>query len=296
MIDFIKIYWSDKSYLEPFVCNVDNFQSLYFVCEQHTGEISYPYKTNIESMNVVVNKKSGYVKNSIHKLFNVLNEDKEHNHNDFTYSNLCTSIDYLTSRLIDTENARISQLEFGLNINTSAAAETIIRKNVLMHQFRGYNHNRKYHGSGELKQFDHSNYVIKVYDKAKQYRIEQNILRFEIKFLKSREFQKFGIYNINDLKNKENLKKLFELLIQRFDEITIVDDGASINISTEDNNKLRQYLNPSFWEEDLEGVHQQYKARHRNKFNDLLERNNLLKTKKALKVALTNKFKYLISN
>ncbi|MDF0717959.1 hypothetical protein PY092_17480 [Muricauda sp. 334s03] len=167
-----------------------------------------------------------------------------------------------------------------------------------MHKLKGFNHNREYHGKGQLKQFDHSNYVIKVYDKAKQYSIkDKNILRFELKFLKQKEFQNLGIINLQDLKCKVKLRRLFDLLLQRFDELTIIDEIAdSSSILKEDRIKLLEYMTPTFWEEKLNGVHTQIKSRHRDKFNSILDKYDLLKTKRVLRYALVNKFNYLIDN
>lgn len=298
MVDFIKLYWKDKSRFEDFVCREENFENLYSVLEQHSGEITYPYRTKLDCMDVVVNDQTGYVKNSLHKLHNWRAEYNDHNYNDFTYSQVSNTIDYLSNRLTDTEGAHLTQLEFGLNINVDKPAEEIIQGNILMHKHKGFNHNRRYHGKGQLKQFDHSTYVIKVYDKAKQYGIkDRNILRFEIKFIRTKDFQKIGIHQIEDLKSRDKLSNLFGLLIKRFDELTIVDEFPDdLNKSDKDYMAFLQYINPRFWEEDLKGKHPETKARHRKKFDRLLNEYDLLKTKNALREQLIQKFQFLINN
>jgi len=165
-----------------------------------------------------------------------------------------------------------------------------------MHQYKGGSSN-DYGGRGELKQFRHSNFFVKIYDKGKQFRLNNNILRIEIKFIKAKEFQKMGIFNINDLKSHIILKKLFDHLINRFDELTIIDDFDELSIpDKKDYDLLCRYSNPIFWEEILKGSHQQKRARHKVVFNNLLERNDLLKTKAFLKTLLFEKFIYLINN
>src|SRR5690606_19279531 len=136
--------------------------------------------------------KYGYVYNSIHKAFNDRMYQVAHNHDDFGYYNICEMIDYISTRVIDVDVATLTQFEFGFNIEVPVPACQIIRQNILMHKLKGANHNRMFNGGGVLMQFDHHNYVVKVYDKAMQYRLSTNILRFEIRFLKAKEFQKHG--------------------------------------------------------------------------------------------------------
>ena len=267
MIDFIKLYWTDKSLLEPFVCNEANFSSLIKSIDWHTSEICYPYRTELKNMKVSVCEKTGNVQNSLHMLHNVLERKGNQNHNDFTYSLLCETIEYINQKLPDINNAKITQLEFGLNIQTDIPAEYIIQRNVLMHKYKGYNHNKQYFGNGELKQFDHTNYAIKIYDKAKQFDLDQNILRLELKFRNSKDFHDLGIFKVNDLKDKAKLTELFKLLLQRFEELTIIDElDSSIELSHEDLQRFSLYRNSNYWTEDLRNTPRQIKSRKKKDF------------------------------
>lgn len=296
MIDFVKLYYSDKSRLEAFVLNPENFETVDAVMELHTGELKYPYKTKLGIMDVGISEKSGYVKNSLHKLYNHNTIGEDQNHNDFSYSSLCKTIDYLSKKIIDVDSTMLTQLEFGFNIKVNRRPEEIVRRNIIIHNYKGGSSN-DYRGRGELKQFCHNNYIIKCYDKGKQYQLNDNILRFEIKFIKAVEFNKLGIFNIGDLKSKLLLRNLFLYLIKRFDEITIIDDFDELSIPIKkDYDELSRYANPNFWSEELKGVHQQKKARHKKLFYNLLEKNELLKTKAFLKKSLYKKFFYLINN
>lgn len=297
MIDFVKIYYKDKTKLEPYAKDANNFNEIEMVLEGHSGEIRYPYRVKHENMNLVLSDKSGYVRNSIHKLNNIVELGEDHNHNDFNYSKLCSTIDYLSRTIIDSTITGLTHLEFGLNINLNKPAEGIIRGNILMHSLKNYNHNRKYYGKGELKQFDHHNYFIKVYDKAKQYELDSNILRFEVKFIKAVEFQNLGIFCLEDLKSKINLRRLFVYLIKRFDELTIVDDyHSNTTIPNKDIELLNKFTNPVFWSEHIKEQSRTMKGKHKRRFEAILERHDLLKTKMYLKTLLLQKFIFLINN
>lgn len=295
MIDFVRINYKDKSEFEPYVSNSENFPQLFQVLECHSGEIQYPYKTNLGVMDVVIAERSGYVKNSLHKLYNDRNLNLDMNHDDFTYSKLCASIQYL-SGLPDVTQTGLTQLEFGLNINVDTPAEEIIRNNVIMHNCKGYNHNKKFKGKGELKQYDRSNYIIKVYDKAKQYEIEENIFRFEIKFTRRDDFNNAGVFNLEDLKNRDKLTDLFKIFLIRFDEMKIIDSFTETSMELLDYQKLIKFMNSKHWEVDIKNMSDSTKARHKRQFNQLINKYNLDSTKKELRRLFLEKFEYLINN
>lgn len=297
MIDFIRVHYRDKGRLEPFIKNRDNFKEMYSVLEYHSAEVLYPYRVKLKNMEVVVNEKSGYIKNSIHKLNNVLLEGEDHNHNDFTYSQLCSVIDYLNTKVIDITTKHLSQLEFGLNIKIPITAERLISKSVLMHKFERHSTIREYGGKGYLMAFEHYNYIIKIYDKAKQYNLkDQNVLRFEIKFLKAKEFNSLGIFKLNDLKNKEVLNNLFQYLLKRLDELLIVDNYSEESLPKDDFEKLNMYSGFTFWDKLNSANKRQTKSNHRKKYLSLLETYNLLKTKTFLRDQLIEKYNQLLNN
>jgi hypothetical protein len=297
MIDFIRVHYSDKRRLETFVFESELFQKIYSVLEMKSDEVLYPYKTNLKNMEIVINETSGYVKNSLHKLHNFLLEREEHNHNDFSYSEVCSRIDFLKDKIVDIEKTKLTQLEFGFNIIIPVEAKTLISKSFLMHNYKRHSAVKKFKGKGYLLMFEHYNYIIKIYDKAKQYDIkDQNILRFEIKFISPKEFNKLGVFNINDLKNKEKLNNLFNYLLNRFEELLIVDDFSTETINLEDFEKLNMYSSFSFWEQLTADNKRQKKLNHKKKYLSLLEKHSLLKEKKHLRNQLIEKFNQLMTN
>lgn len=295
MIDFVRINYRDKSEFEPYVDNGENFNDIFKVLESNSGEIQYPTRTKLDIMDIVVTKRGGYVKNSLHKLYNYMHNQEDANYNDFEYSKLCETIQHMSiiPRLTQTT---LTNLEFGLNIKVDRPAEEIIKKNVLMHNQKGYSHNRKFNGKGELKQFDHKEYLIKVYDKAKQYKLPYNVLRFEVKFTRRRELNNMGIYNLDDLKGKDNLEKLFNIYLKRFDEMQIIDVISEDSVGSEDFQKLSMFKNPSYWEVDIKEKSGTFKMRRRNELMALIEKHSLNTTKIELRRLLIEKFHHLINN
>ncbi|NRR91413.1 hypothetical protein HSX10_07535 [Winogradskyella undariae] len=297
MIDFVRLNFKDKDRIEPFVCNKDNFEELLTVLECHSGEIRYPFTTNIGNMEIRINDKYAYVKNSIHKLNNQLNGKDAHNHNDFRYSELCKTIDHLDNRLTDLKNTRLTQLEFGLNIKLPVPAECIIRQNLILHQLKIHNHNEQFGGKGEYKQFNHYNYYFKIYDKAKQYGLEEHIIRIEIKYKSNKSFHPMGVFKLHDLKSKKCLLNLFNDLLKRFDELTIVDSVmADTKITKKDKSQLESYLSYNYWETLSERENRNRKSKEKLEFQRLLVKNDLLKTKTFLRASLIQKFNELLNS
>lgn len=296
MIDFVRVHYHDKSRLEPFVMNKENFDRIITTLDYHDAVVLYPYRAKLENMEIVINENGGYVKNSLHKLNNVLVTGEDHNYNDFPYSELCSSIDYMSDKIIDVTEKKLTQLEFGLNINVPRSAKSIIKKSILMHNMERHTGLREFKGRGYLLEFEHTNYIIKVYDKAKQYKRPENTLRFEIKFISAKEFNPHGIYNLSDLKSKENLQNLFNYMLKRFDEVLIVDDITKIEeITARDLDDLNIFSSFAYWESLTVNNQRQTKMRHRIKYQALLETYDLLKTKRSLRALLVEKFEELIN-
>lgn len=298
MIDFVRLRYLDKNSIEAFVSNKSNFDKLHTILEYHSGEISYPFTANIGSMEIRINDKTVYVKNSLHKLYNELKNNKSQNYNDFTYSALSNTIKHIDSKLIDLRKTRLTQLEFGLNIKLPVPAENVIRQNLILHNLKIHNHNEQFNGKGEYKQFNHSNYYFKIYDKAKHYNLSEcNIIRFEIKYKSSKGFNPLGVFNIHDLRSKTLLRNLFDDLLKRFDELTIIDNIPNDSkITAKDKSKLESYLSYNYWEKLSERQNRNSKATERNAFQGLLVKNDLLKTKTFLRASLIQKFEELVNS
>ncbi|MDC1365074.1 hypothetical protein N8258_01510 [Algibacter sp.] len=297
MIDFVRFKYNEKSIIEPFVSNKDNFEELLAVLECHSSEIRYPFTAYIGNMEVRINDKLVYVKNSIHKLYNELQGGTANNYNDFRYSELFEIINYLDEKLIDLKRTRLTQLEFGLNIKLPVPAEYVIEQNISHHQLKLHSHYERFNGTGAYKQFNHSNFYFKIYDKAKQYRLNEHIIRFEIKYKNNKNFNPMGVYKIHDLKSKKFLQNLFDDLLKRFDELTIVDNILpETKITKKDKRQLESYLSYSFWKKLSERKNRNRKPKEIKAFESLLIKNDLLKTKTFLRASLIQKFNELLNS
>lgn len=308
MVDFIKLLWRDKTLYEQFLLDENKFPDLKASMSYHTGVIEYPYKDNLEHFVVGVSARQGYLKNSIHKDYNSRLLGEEHNYNDFSYSNLCESIDYLSKTIpcllpmshlefsVVNIGSKLTQLEFGLNINMGNLNVTdFINNQVLMHNYKSHDVFKTFNGRGTYKQFNHSEYAVKIYDKGKQFNLMSNILRFEIRFHKSRALEKLGIFKLTDLKNKHKLRLLFLELLKRFDEMLIVDDVTNLRLTYQQYCLLTRFKSAEYWQFQRASRSRMTISRNKNKCQEFLTQLNINQSKYLLKNKIMRKYSELIN-
>ena len=182
---------------------------------------------------------------SLHKYWN----NGAHNYNDFNLDALNSILKDLNTKFgIVPENCILKCLEVGINVVPPMPTNEILNY-CFLHKTLPfeYKHNSD---EGRYKQVQHSQYIIKIYNKALHYKskgfdIDTEILRFEIKYLKMQKLNERGIYNLNDLLNfgLQNFKKE---LINEFNNILFYDSSISSKSKS-----LINYKNPLYWIELL---------------------------------------------
>lgn len=256
-----------------------------------TGEIAnYPKKGRLENLEIRISEKNAYLKGSLHKYFNncIYNEDQ--NHNDFSFCELRYCIDDLTHKFKIEKDTKLTNLEFGFNIHTSIDPSIILNNHILMFDLNDHNRNLKFQGKGNFKEFIKSDYSLKIYDKDKQYKKVENILRIELKIIKSRELEKHQAFSLDDLLNLNVLNSLYNRLMGIIGAVTIVDDYGAKNISFDDIPKLKDYTNPNYWIKlRHEGNYKRFNKK-RTEFKQLIENYNLDTIKQEIIYKLNEKF------
>lgn len=296
MIDFIKLLWRNKYAYEGFLLREEIFPDLNASVKYHTGVIEYPYRSNLGHFNVGVSTNQGYLKNSIHKDYNNRVLGREQNYSDFSYFNLCESIDYLDKTVPCLSESRLTQLEFGFNIDMGDVNVTdFINNQVLMKNYKPHDVQRTFNGTGTFKQFNNYNYCIKIYDKGKQFNLSNNVLRFEIRFSSSTQFNNLEIYKLKDLKNKNRLRDLFKVLLMRFDQMMIVNNIPIEGISNNDSGKISQFKSSVYWNELSRNRSRTQISRKKKECEELFENNGVWESKKTLRTKIIEKFLRLIN-
>ncbi len=188
------------------------------------------------------------VKGSFHK-----NHFKGTNYRPFTFQDLQHEIDNLCKNLcICPDKAQISILEVGLNISLTFEVMPFIRRNIISYKgksFSDYKPDRKGISLGIVCQ--RSQYAVKIYDKGLQFELPDNLIRFELRFLKMQSLNSRGIKYLSDLQNLTRLNDLQKLLFRAWDNLLIFDitgDVDKLPVKKKEMDLLKDGRNPKFWE------------------------------------------------
>jgi hypothetical protein len=152
---------------------------------------------------------------SLHYFYN----DGIHNYNNFTFYNLVNTLDEVAELLeIELKNIILQNIEFGVNLILPFLVQNITN-NVLIHNKKEF-----------LKPYDfdyrraqHQRYWVKIYNKGKQFKRVENILRVELKYKKMVDLHKLGLYNCLDLTNKQLHTQLLAILLDKWSKTILYD-------------------------------------------------------------------------
>lgn len=218
---------------------------------------------------LVKNEKYFHLSGSFHKYYN----NGEHNHNDYNLNQFVEVLISLAEKFnINPFSTNLHNLEFGVNVTLPFPVKVLLNAII---SYKGKDYNKKeFKKKGYLLQFEFDQYYLKIYDKGMQYRLSENILRFEISVKKMEYFnsesRNIGINNYANLLNPEKIQTLSEHLLRAFNELIIYDD--SINLKTIDKESDRVLIlngrNPKYWS-GFETPRPKRYSRHLKRFREL---------------------------
>jgi hypothetical protein len=198
-----------------------------------------------------------FIEGSLHKYAN----NGIHNHDDFTPIRFFEVVKKLNDRFgIKPENMRILCLEYGYNITPPIATDLIIN-----HTLKHINKDSEILLStdrAKYRQFEHQEYIIKTYNKGKQYKCKEDILRIEIKQKDWRIYRLIGIHTLNDFINHEKTIFVNDLL-KKWNEILFYDPTIKNNL------KYLHYRDVNYWNELRATKSNKTYSQHVNKLREL---------------------------
>lgn len=296
MIDNIKLFVSDKQRFEERI-EKKGLMELTSKLSMLTGEVmKYPKKGSDSNLQISINELSASILGSLHKYKNLLEENGDQNYDDFNFCKIKEVIRGLIKKYDIEKDTVLTNLEFGFNITVSKDPKIIIDSNVLMNNFKSTNKNLKFSGSGDYKEFQLTDYRIKIYNKSKQYKLKDNVLRVELKIIQKRLLQKLGIHCLEDLLDKEVLKRLFKLFIEKLEGLIIVDDFDPEIIPEATCSKLNKYMNSNYWIRIKTQKSPKQISRLKFEFASILSKYQFLETKNEIREKLYFKFQELLDS
>jgi hypothetical protein len=262
-----------------------------------TGELmEYPKKGKDLNLEVTITPLSASIIGSIHKYKNLLEDNGNQNYDDFNFCQIQETIGGLIKKFNIERDTKLTNLEFGFNIAVSKDPQIILDNYVLMNNFKAPNRNEKFRGKGDYKQFILTDYSIKIYNKSKQFNLESNVLRVELKIVRKRLLNSLGIHCLEDLLDKEVLKRLFKLFVEHFEGLNIVDNFEQENVPEKDRNKLNRYMSPIYWIRIKSEKSPKQISGLKADFNNLLNKYRLLEMKNEIREKLNAKFIELLDS
>jgi hypothetical protein len=255
LIDFIKIVIKD---MQPSILEINPLLDFYDTINLTTGEMK---TTNRNGNKVTPSKKASYkglefkiydtgtitLSGSLHKYRN----DGAHNYKDFNNEAVLFVLSDLNTKFdIDPSKCILKCLEIGINITPPVPTNEIL-DNCLLHKTKPFEY-QKNSDEGKYKQVQHSQYIIKIYNKAlhyksKGFKIKDEIMRFEIKYTKMQKLNEKGIFSLQDLMNY-GLRNFKNIVLNEWQNVLFYDNTIQIDhLSSRSKKTLLQYSNPNYW-------------------------------------------------
>ncbi|ESU29481.1 hypothetical protein FLJC2902T_08870 [Flavobacterium limnosediminis JC2902] len=277
MIDFVKILIKD---LDPSELEGNTLLDFERKASVTTGEIKTvnrygyaitPYKhayyKGIEF--VIYDTGTVFFKGSLHKYWN----NGAHNYNNFDLKAVLLVLNDLNDKFnITPQQCILKCLEVGVNITPPEPTNEILN-NCLLHKTKLFEY-QKNSEEGKYKQVEHSQYIIKAYNKALHYKskgfeIDSEIMRFEIKYTRMEKLNKKGIFTLFDLINY-GLHNFKNELITEWENVLFYDNTTQIDtLSTKLKYRMLEYSNPNYWSGLLSNNQTENFKTHRKQFKEI---------------------------
>jgi len=221
---------------------------------------------------------------SFHKAFN----NGNHNYNKFNFQNLLKVLTEFNQRYKIPLSAKLQNIECGFNIKLPFSVEDFLNT-LIMYNSKPFNIIRE--KNFNYYQIAQQRFFIKIYDKALQYNLTDNILRIEIKVIKMKHIEKTGIITLFDLMEIDKIKKLANILLTDFNQLITCKSVFKINNSKE-RDIINKGLSFNYWY-NLKQLNTSKYDNTLKKFKSIIEKYNLNSLQKEISKLLADEINSL---
>jgi hypothetical protein len=281
MMDYIKVCFVNKSHTH----NLKNKFDLTTDVDDKTGEISGIYRGTIEDEYKIELFPSGrcIIKGSLHKRYN-----KGANDSDFTYPQLLESVQHFSRTFeLPPQQFILENLEYGVNISLPYSPKIILENLVSLRT--GNTFSDMTGGGLTCKRYE---YRVKVYNKSAQYKVGNNLLRFEIHDDKMR--RQPTVKTLHDLTKPEVWKTLADSIQYHANQLIFTDDIDKNELARSCGKNLSELLdkfnNSRCWKE----MESYQRNRSMKKLETILNYGKY-QTSATFKEGLNSKLNYILS-
>ena len=271
--------------MRPSILESNPLLDFYDTINLTTGEMK---TTNRNGVKVTPSKNASYkglefkiydtgtitLSGSLHKYWN----DGAHNYNDFNNEAVLFVLNDLNTKFdIDPSKCILKCLEIGINITPPVATNQIL-DNCLLHKTKPFEY-QKNSDEGKYKQVQHSQYIFKIYNKAlhyksKGFKIKDEIMRFEIKYIKMQKLNEKGIFSLQDLMNY-GLQNFKNIILIEWQNVLFYDNTIQIDqLKSRLKKAILKYSNPNYWTGLLENNQTKNFNYHRNQLRKIAYKNS----------------------
>lgn len=292
MIDFVKCYFNDVRKITKSIENNPRIASEYAYSQSYKDVVTVRYK--YYNLEFAITDHSCYFKGSLHSLYNALDGRDAKNYTDFGVNELLYILDHLESLLdYDFKDTRLTVAEYGYNIELQENVTDFIRNNVSMYKYKLPCSDPKNKLDMTIMKYEYQDYVLKIYDKGKQFKLNKNILRVEL-HNKKKELRRFNIFSINDLRNPESIQIFHNKLIDRLQDLLIIDSYKGNNsMPKEIKNLMIEYTHADYWIELRTKKNYNKISKSNKELMKIIEKYNVDSKKKLLMSQITDKYNIL---
>jgi hypothetical protein len=160
------------------------------------------------------------------------------------------------------ENLNLICIEYGVNILPPIESNKII--NHLFQHKRIEFESKISNDKGNYRQAEHNEYIVKIYNKAKQYRLNYEVLRIEIKETNLRHHRARGIFTLKDFIHSDKTT-FINSLIDKWNEVIYYD------CTNENTDKWNKYNNINYWRDSAKNISSKNFNKHRLRLKEINE-------------------------
>jgi hypothetical protein len=276
LIDYLKILILDVD--ESTLMNSDKLE---FTTEvsMKTGALSTKSVANYHFCRVTVfSSGRTYFSGSIHKMMNSLKgitspnyQENQfyrgYNGNDFTINDVIDAREHIVNLIgCPAEKMILENIELGVNLSLSFTPKLYL-KGLLYHQGKMF----EFKHMGNYAQAMHQRFIMKIYNKSDQYGMNEDVIRVELKVIKSKEIEGIGVNAFSDI-TETTLANAKGLILHRFNEVVHYDYTIDKRMLSKTQTKLiHRYSNPRFWIEELKPNE---RHRHKKRLSEIISKSS----------------------
>jgi hypothetical protein len=238
-----------------------------------TGEmLNRPQTVDLKGIKISVRAEQVSLQGSLHKF-----HENGTNYQDYSLADIRRTINELAQKLqFDPEKAFINFIEVGVNIQIDRPAKDLIKTAVIYRNKEFKPMFIKQGTKGYGKQAETQRFVVKIYDKGLQYNLDYNLLRFELKVIRTAHLKRYGIFALTlaDLTRPEVYPKFLQMLLDSVEGILMYDpDLTPDNFDGKDRELFIEGRYAEYWQ----GLTKATKNRKITRFKELAGTADIIK-------------------